>query len=137
MSREAAKTTLFVVGIIETVLGGIAAIGSLIGLIGSFALMGTGDALGAGLGIIALVAMLAGLISSAWSLVVGIMGIAVKKDEEKAKTCYIFGIILLALQAVSLITALVNSSFGFGNILGLVIPVLYTYAAYVVKKELF
>ncbi len=134
MSRQNAKTMLFVLGIIEVIAGGISAIVALLAIVGGAALGALDSSIGAAFGIIAVVAGLVALVSAVFTIIIGIFGIKCKKDDSKAKTCFTLGLIVLALGVITLITNIASGTFGFGNITALILPGLYTYAAYILKK---
>ncbi len=72
------------------------------------------------------------LITAVIELVSGIFGIISCKNTQKAKLCFIFGIAIIALQLLSVILSGGIKAF---SIVGFVIPVLYTVAAFRVKSN--
>lgn len=70
---------------------------------------------------------------SALLLAAGIFGIRFRAQDEKLSTCRMAGVLLLAMQAASLLYLLLTENFRRVHILttliGLILPILYLYAA--------
>ncbi len=102
-----------------------AAISILILVIGIVAAAALGSQLGAVVGGVAILTLILGLVASAFSLIMGIMGVKYADVPSKAQVCMVFAIIAIALQLVNLFT---GSSFVMA-LIGLVLPVLYLIGA--------
>lgn len=128
---------LKVTSIIMIIFAGFSVIGSILILAGGGLLAGMDD-LGIGgdaLGAIVMIAGIIALISSGFQLVVGIIGVTRCKNPEGAKLCFILGLIILILGAITIIVNLVSGTFSILNLLSLVLPGLYTYGAYQLKSN--
>ncbi len=68
-------------------------------------------------------------------LCTAVIGLLASNGKVKVKTAYLFGIIMLALAAVSILYSIVGSAFGISSIFGLVLPVLYFVSANQMKKD--
>ena len=143
------RTLLKVVGILLIVFGAIATLFALLAIVGGGALgimaanSGSADpATGAvviGGGILIVVGIIA-LVSGIFNLIGGILGVKNCDKPEKAGSCFVFGIIMVALQVLNLIAGLLSggdsSAFAsiLSSLLGFVLPVLYLLGAYKNKK---
>ncbi|MBQ7129210.1 MAG: hypothetical protein IJO19_04410, partial [Clostridia bacterium] len=81
-------------------------------------------------------ALIIGLIGCIAEFVAGIIGVANWKKPEKAKTCIVWGIIIIALCVVSNVVTLIaypKSFSAFSLLSGLVMPILYLIGAYKLK----
>ncbi len=130
---------LKVTGILEIILGILVIIIGLLAAVGAAAIMaGTVSAttLPAGVsgGIVMFSAILM-LILGVVELIMGILGIKNCKNPQGAGKCFVFGIVVLALMVVSTILNIVAGSFAIYNLLGFIIPGLYTYGAFQVKNS--
>lgn len=67
--------------------------------------------------------------------IVGFLGVKNCKNPKGAKACFIGGLVILALCVVSLILSIANDAFTIAGILAFIVPGLYTYAAFTVKKN--
>ena len=128
------RTMLKVVGILYIVFAGISIVGGLMLMLGGGMFATTGD-LGVGVGAIAVVGGLVIIISSALGLVAGILGVKFCNRADKAQVCFVMGIILVVLAAISLISSLTGDSSVFSALIGLVLPILYTLGAYWNKQS--
>ena len=72
-----------------------------------------------------------GLVSAVVQLIAGIIGVKNCKKPEKAKTCIVWGILVIALTVIgSILNVVGGSDFSVTSLLiGLVIPVLYIIGA--------
>lgn len=138
MNQQTASKMLQVTGIIMIIGGAISLIGSIVALFGSFALATAAAAVagsaGAQAGGILIFYCVIALISSVAELVAGILGAANYNKPEKAKSCLIFGIIVLALGLLGLILSFAASSFSITSLLSFVLPALYTAGAFFNSK---
>jgi hypothetical protein len=110
------KGILKVVSILFIVFGAIATIVSIIGLVGSSMV----SSVFGGLGAILVVATVIALISSILELVIGIIGLKKCEDPSQANFFIVTGIVLCALNLISMIM-----SFSFLSLIGFVLPVLF------------
>ena len=78
------------------------------------------------------------ILSSVFSLVVGILGVKWCNRPDKAGTLFVLGIILIVLAALSLLSSFGgdSSSSVVSGLIGLVLPVLYTLGAWQNKQSL-
>lgn len=120
------KNFLKVTGIIMIVGGGLGIIISIFAFVGIAALVALGASSGAlyASGIISLV-------GSVIELVAGIMGVKECGNPEKANTCLMWGIIVVACSVLSTIISVIGGGeFNvFSFIIGLILPVLYIVGA--------
>lgn len=100
-----------------------AAISIVILVFGMIAAASLGGALGAAVGGIVFVL---GLVSAAFSLIMGILGVKYANVPAKATVCMVFAIIAIVLQLISLISGDANV---ISALIGLVLPVLYLIGA--------
>lgn len=125
---------LKVIGILMIIFAGIAIVFECIAMAGMTVLTA---ALGGSAGMYWL-ALILGLVGAALELVAGIIGVKNWNKPEKAQSCVILGIVIIAFQILSDIFTLVSYSKGFNvlsAVLGLVIPVLYLIGAFQLKKQ--
>lgn len=123
---------LKVTGILMIVFGALALILSIVAAIGLAALVALD--LNTWQYTLAVILMLVG---SVFELIAGIVGVKNCKKPEKAGTCMVWGIIVIALSVLSNVLTLVGNpdNFSIVNLLtGLVIPVLYLIGAVMNKK---
>ena len=121
------KGLLKVSGIILIIFAAISIVILLAGLAVSSAVA---DYLGSAATAVAVGALIIGLISSAFSLVMGILGVKFSNRPDKAMVCIVFAVIAIVLQ----ITNLVMDGTVYMAIIGLVLPVLYLIGALQNKK---
>ncbi len=119
MNAQTKKTVFKVVSIIFIVFGVIALIGAVVALIGAFATM----ALHVGAGLLVLLLALIALASGLLELLAGIWGVQAK-DLNK---CQKIGMIVLVLTVISIILSIIQGSFGWTSLIGLVLAGLYVY----------
>lgn len=76
---------------------------------------------------ILIVAMIIGIVGCLLELIVGIMGVGKAGDASKAGFFITTGIILCAVQLISIILTLItpNAAFPFMSLIGFVLPILY------------
>ena len=122
------KTLLKVVGILNIIFGIFGIIGSIMLLLGGNLLGALGAAAGeleagAALGALATVAAIISMISSILLIIAG--AVAVKRCNEISSTCFIWGIILVIIQVISLVITITSGGFSPMSLIGLVLPVLY------------
>lgn len=151
METKQRSKMLFVVGIIMIGFGAIGLIGGLIVLAGVSAassyLSYTGISAGVYIGMVTF-----SVVGSALQLTAGIFGIIYSKKPAKAQFCIICGIVVIAVQVISLILTIyiymslsngpmsayspniVSGSTIAGSVLGFVLPVLYLIGALKLKK---
>ena len=123
---------LKVTGILMIVFGALALILSIVAAIGLAALVALD--LNTWQYTLAVILMLEG---SIFELIAGIVGVKNCNKPEKAGTCMVWGIIVIALSVLSNVLTLVGNpdNFSIVNLLtGLVIPVLYLIGAVMNKK---
>ena len=121
------KTLLKVVGILNIIFGIFGIIGSIMLLLGGNLLGALGAAAGeleagAALGALATVAAIISMISSILLIIAG--AVAVKRCNEISSTCFIWGIILVIIQVISLVITITSGGFSPMSLIGLVLPVL-------------
>ena len=123
---------LKVTGILMIIFGALALILSIVAAIGLAALVAL--ELNTWQYTLAVILMLVG---SIFELIAGIVGVKNCNKPEKAGTCMVWGIIVIALSVLSNVLTLVGNpdNFSIVNLLtGLVIPVLYLIGAVMNKK---
>ena len=133
------KMLLKVVGIIYIVFSGFSILAGLLSLIGGGLFLaggvGAGTGVSAGMGGVAMFLGVVLIAASALGLVTGILGVKYCNRADKAQTCFILGIVLLVFSVLNLLSSLVSGD-GFGSsLVGLVLPGLYTYGAYLNKQQ--
>ena len=120
---------LKVTGILMIIFGALALVLSIISLAGLGMIAALAESIGGvvPMGLLTVSAIL-GLVGAVAELIAGIVGVKNWNKPEKAGTCIIWGIIVLALCIISNVLTLVGypDNFNVLNLLtGLVIPVLY------------
>lgn len=124
---------LKVTGILMIVFGALALILSIVAAIGLAALVALDlDTWQYTLAVILM------LVSSIFELIAGIVGVKNCNKPEKAGTCMVWGIIVIALSVLSDVLTLVGNPDNFSIVsllTGLVIPVLYLIGAVMNKKS--
>ncbi len=126
---------LMVTGILMIIGGAfgiIAGIVAILGVSGLAALAGSA----AGTGMLYLSSFLC-LASGIVQLIAGVMGVKNCEKPEMAQKCIIWGAIVAALSVLgNILNVVVGSSFNVTSLLiGLILPALYIYGAYLNKKE--
>lgn len=118
--------------IIGGAFGIIAGIVAILGVSGLAALAGSA----AGTGMLYLASFLC-LASGIVQLIAGVMGVKNCEKPEMAQKCIIWGAIVAALSVLgNILNVVVGSSFNVTSLLiGLILPALYIYGAYLNKKE--
>ena len=137
MTMEAkGKSILKVSGILLIIFGAIGLISTIISLVGASAIGAMAGAMGVDTGAYNALITVSGIIAIACGavyLVAGILGVLNAAKPEKAKTCMILGVIMVALQVVSTIFSIIVSGFSgtavISLIIGLVLPVLFIVGA--------
>lgn len=136
MERKSNKF-LKVTGILMIISGALGIILGILAVVGVGAYVAAygGDA-EIGVGMLMSAAILT-LISSAVSLVAGILGVANAAKPEKAMVCIVFGILTVVLAVLgNILTIAGGSDFSVLNLItGLILPVLYLIGAFQSKKE--
>ena len=122
------RTLLKVVGIINIIIGILSTIGSILLMLGGRFLSELGTAAGeagagAVLGALTTASAFVSLISSILLIVSG--AVAVKRCNEISSTCFIFGIVLVLIEVISLVFIIVSGGFTPLSLISLVLPVLY------------
>lgn len=134
------KTMLKVVGILYIVFAAISILMGLVAIAGGAALgiTGGGEGLALGLGAAAMILGVIAILSSAFSLVVGILGVKWCNRPDKAQVLFVLGVVLIVLAALNLLSAFGgdSSSSVVSSLIGLVLPVLYTVGAWQNKQSL-
>ena len=126
------RLLLKVVGILYIIFAALSILTGLMAVVGGAALgIAGGESLALGLGAIA-------ILSSTFSLVVGILGVKWCNRPDKAGTLFVLGIVLIVLAALSLLSSFSSDSSTsvVSSVLGLVLPVLYTLGAWQNKQSL-
>lgn len=118
--------------IIGGAFGIIAGIVAILGVSGLAALAGSA----AGTGMLYLASFLC-LASGIVQLIAGVMGVKNCEKPEMAQKCIIWGAIVAALSVLgNILNAVAGSSFNVTSLMiGLILPALYIYGAYLNKKE--
>ena len=145
MQRSGSQKALLVISIIQIIGAAIVLITGIMALVGAGASgsINTGDAelnnaVRAGAGAAFGLASVLLLLSGGWSLFCGILGVRAANDNQKIMIVWIFSLINLALQAISIIVAIFNGDFGsnwVSYIISLVWPVLMFWIANNIKQE--
>ena len=134
------RLILKVVGILYIVFASFSILAGLVAIAGGAALGITGgsESLALGLGALAMILGFVAILSSVFSLVVGILGVKWCNRPDKAGTLFVLGIILIVLAALSLLSSFGgdSSSSVVSGLIGLVLPVLYTLGAWQNKQSL-
>lgn len=126
---------LMVTGILMIIGGAfgiIAGIVAILGVSGLAALAGSA----AGTGMLYLASFLC-LASGIVQLIAGVMGVKNCEKPEMAQKCIVWGAIVAALSVLgNILNVVAGSSFNVTSLLiGLILPALYIYGAYLNKKE--
>ncbi len=129
---------LKVTGILMIIGGALLVLLGLIALAGG-ALVASANVSGAtAVGGLLIVASAISLLGAALELIAGILGVKNCQNPEKAGTCFTLGIVLIALSVASNIFSIIVNGFSASMVgslvLGLILPILYTYGASLVKK---
>lgn len=122
------RTLLKVVGIFNIIIGILGIIGSIILMLGGGLLSALGAAAGevaagAALGALTTVSAIVSLIFSILLIIAG--AVAVKRCNEISSTCFIWGIVLVLIEVISLVFTIVSGGFSPLSLVSLVLPVLY------------
>ena len=132
------KMLLKVGGIIYIVFSGFSILAGVLSLIGGGLFLagglGAGEGVSAGVGGVAMILGVVLIASSALGLITGILGVKYCERPDKAQTCFVLGIILLVFSVLSLLGNLVSGNSIVSNLIGLALPALYTYGAYLNKQ---
>jgi len=126
---------LWVSSIILIVFAGIILLVGLAGIAVVIAAIAVGSG-AAAMAAISLVIVLAGVI---FQLYVGIQGVKNAANPHKGDFLFKLGIVLVAIQFISFIFTIANSSGGSNpvtGVFGFLLPVLFTYGAYQLKNQL-
>ena len=126
MSFQSASKMLKVTGILCIIGGAFTLFYSLLALLGGGMLSVVSGAAGA----IIIIAAIISMVGGAFELVTGILGVKNCQIPEKANICFILGIISVVIGIVSICTSGISVS----SIISLALPILYTVAAFFVKK---
>lgn len=119
------KGILIVVSILFIIFGAIAAVISLVGVLGSAALSAAGGGFGYAVGGILMVATVLILIVSVLELILGIVGLRKSGDPDKAGYFITTGIVLAILSLIPMVINLSYGSFSVTGLIGFVLPILY------------
>lgn len=128
---------LKVVGILMIIFGGIGIIVAIVALLGIGALNVLTSEAGVSVNYgLAYVGAILSLLSAAFELVAGILGVKNAKKPEKAGVCMAWGIVVACMAVLGAVfTAVAGSDFPvFSLLLGLVMPVLFIIGAALNKK---
>ncbi len=122
------RTLLKVVGILNIIIGILGIIGSIMLMLGGGILGALGAAAGeveagAAIGALTTVAAIVSMISCILLIVAG--AVAVKRCNEISSTCFIWGIVLVLIEVISLVFTIVSGGFTPLSLVSLVLPVLY------------
>ncbi len=135
MSIQTSKTILKVFGIIGIIFGGLTSFVSIFLLLGGGVVsLGNGDesyAVGALILILGILTLISGLIT----LAQGICSYNASKDSSKIKPAWIFAIIGMVANGITLISSISNDSGVFSAIISLGISVVLFVAANTIKKN--
>lgn len=133
------RLMLKVVGILYIIFAALSILTGLLAVVGGAALgVAGGESLALRLGALAMILGFVAILSSVFSLVVGILGVKWCNRPDKAGTLFVLGIILIVLAALSLLSSFGgdSSSSVVSGLIGLVLPVLYTLGAWQNKQSL-
>lgn len=119
------KTMLKVVSILMLIFSSIALIVLIISLAGSVVIASYNF----GIGFILILALIISFASVIFEFIAAIIGLKFCGTPEKAGTLYGIGIALIVIAAVNIILNICSDSFSVGNLIGLVLPILYTIGA--------
>ena len=129
MNNAPGKGLLKVTGILMIIGGGLAVLLGLLGMAGGAILATQSVALGG----VTMLASIVAIVGGAFELIAGIFGVKNCDKPEKAQSCFVFGVILVAFAVLSAIMSLMSGQLSgtsiFSLILGFVLPVLYLMGA--------
>ena len=135
MDVQTSKTILKVFGIIGILFGGLTTLASLLILLGGGAVsLGNGDesyAIGALMIILGILSLISGLVT----LAQGFCSYKASKDSSKIMPAWIFSIIGLITNGITLISSISNKSGVFGALVSLGISALIFAAANTIKNN--
>ncbi|MEG1985022.1 MAG: hypothetical protein RSB78_04640 [Oscillospiraceae bacterium] len=123
------STLLKIVSIIMIVLASIFIILGVISLVGIGALVAGTDT---SVFVLVLFALL-GVVGQAFQIIAGVIGVRVAGGKGSIKVCFVLSVIILALAALSFIGSIVDKTFSWTTIVGVILPILYFVGAYQVK----
>lgn len=122
------RTLLKVVGILNIIIGILGIISSIMLMLGGGILGALGAAAGeAGAGaVLGALTTASAFVSLIFSILLIVSGaVAVKRCNEISSTCFIFGIVLVLIEVISLVFTIVSGGFTPLSLIGLVLPILY------------
>lgn len=132
------RNFLLTTGILMIVAGGVSVIMALVLLLsGTFvSTMGT---IGGILGTLMIMAAVLMIVAPLLELIAGIIGVKNHLRPERANTCIVWGIIVLIIEVLNLITSMRVDAYGIGTtivavLLGLAVPGLYLIGAILNKS---
>ncbi len=139
MSFDQASKMLKVTGILCIIGGALGILGSILafagaGLIGAASAAAGANVIGGAVATLVIVAAIIALAGGVFELITGIFGVKNCANPQKANVCFILGIISTIIAVVSVISSISSGSFSITNLFSLVLPILYTVAAFFVKK---
>ena len=124
------ETMLKVVGILLIVFSAIGIVIYLLALIGASAASAAYGILAGRFMAVITIGAIFGLIGCALNMVAGILGVKNCAVPAKAQSCFILGVIMIAVQVLVMILNISSGSFNFlTTLIGLVLPVLYLVGA--------
>ena len=130
------KGFLKVCGILMIIGGGLSillSIFAIIGIIGALALAAT---FGVQINVLGLIGLILAIVAGVMELVCGISGVKNCDKPEKADSCIRFCVIVLACSILSQILTAIGGSFNVVSfLLGLILPGLFIYGAFLNKKS--
>lgn len=145
MQRSGSQKALLVISIIDIVCAAFVLIMGIMALVGVGAAgsIDTGDAdingvVRAGAGAAFGLASIIALVSGGWSLFCGILGVRAANDNQKIMIVWVFSLIALALQVITILMSIFNGDFGsnwLSYLLSLVWPALMFWIANNIKQE--
>lgn len=145
MQRSGSQKVLLVVSILEIISAAFVLIAGIMALIGAGASgsISTGDAdvdsvVQAGVGAMFGIASVLALISGGWSLFCGILGVRAANDNQKIMIVWVFSLINLILQVITIVMGIFDGSFGanwLSYIISLIWPALMFWIANNIKYE--
>lgn len=135
------RKMLKVAGILYIILAALSILIGLLAVAGGAALgiSGSGRGVALGLGAITVAFGLMMLLSSVFSLVVGILGVKWCSRPDKAGVLFVLGVVLIVLAALNLLASFGSDNSAasvVGALIGLVLPVPYTLGAWRNKQSL-
>lgn len=134
MSLKTSKTILKVFGIIGIILGGLTTLGSLLILLGGGA-ASLGGEYAAPLGAFMIITGIFTLISGLITLAQGVCSVNASKDSSKIMPAWIFALIGIVSNGITLISSIKNDSGIFTAIVSLGISALIFVAANTIKNN--